>query len=287
MPRPSPMVALVVLALVAPALGAERATQESSSHIRFLPASRLFEVPAADVTKPRFEVSWQRWRLDDQTINVGRASLGSELPLIRWEIAGDRNMLEWGLDAGVLAVFNLDGRTQDLLNADYSIGMPLSWRYQDVWSARIRLYHASSHLGDEFLLFDGQPFEVDERLELSFEALEALASLELSRLRLYAGGTRILSSATAIDRNRAQAGAEYRLLRGANTAIVFALDLQSWEETDWELQTSLRVAASFFRADRPARSITLFLEGFDGPLPYGQLYVFDVSWVGLGVRFRL
>lgn len=252
----------------------------------FLPEGQvLFAVPAADITKPRFEVSWQRWRLDGETINAGRANLGSELSILRWSREGEARF-DLGLDAGVLAVFNLDGKTQDLLNADYSIGLPFAWRVDERWSARLRIYHASSHLGDEFVLFDGQPFEVDERLELSFEAVDALAAYRVESLRLYAGATRIVSSATSIDRNRIQAGAEYEIELGRPT-LTLALDLQAWEETDWEVQTALRASARITSPSRPTRSIALFLEAYDGPLPYGQFYVFDVSWVGLGLRFRL
>ncbi len=50
--------------------------------------------------------------------------------------------------------FDLSAPSSDLINTDYVVGVPLSWR-SGGWSTRVRLYHQSSHLGDEFLL--GRP----------------------------------------------------------------------------------------------------------------------------------
>jgi len=55
------------------------------------------------------------------------------------------------LFGAVFAQFNLDTPSFDLLNADYLVGPELTLRHGR-WSGRVRFYHQSSHLGDEFLL---------------------------------------------------------------------------------------------------------------------------------------
>ena len=49
----------------------------------------------------------------------------------------------------VFSQFDLSAPSSDLINTDYVVGVPLSWR-SGGWSTRVRLYHQSSHLGDEF-----------------------------------------------------------------------------------------------------------------------------------------
>ena len=77
-------------------------------------------------------------------------------------IIGERGVVNAIVRAGTLVVngelvgnvyaqFDLNRPSYDLINADYLIGLPLTFRF-DRFSGRARLYHQSSHLGDEFVL---------------------------------------------------------------------------------------------------------------------------------------
>ena len=47
----------------------------------------------------------------------------------------------------LFAQFNIDSPSSDLINTDYTFGIPATYRYGDN-SLRFRIYHQSSHLGD-------------------------------------------------------------------------------------------------------------------------------------------
>src|SRR6185295_5880290 len=96
--------------------------------------------------------------------------------------------LQISLAGAVFAQVDLNAASYDLMNADYLIGLPITYRV-DRFSTRLRLYHQSSHLGDEFLLREGLPIT---RENLSFESVEWLVSQDLASLRLYAGGEYLL-----------------------------------------------------------------------------------------------
>ena len=96
--------------------------------------------------------------------NIGAVGLGDNFGLFRIAAAAAGNGLQLDLVGGIFAQFNLDQPSFDLINADYLIGLPLSFRASG-FSARLRLYHQSSHLGDEFLLS-----RMPERENLSFES---------------------------------------------------------------------------------------------------------------------
>jgi hypothetical protein len=70
-------------------------------------------------------------------------------------------------------------------------------------SARFRVYHQSSHLGDEFIL--GNP-GID-RVNLSFEAIDALVSWDGRWWRVYSGPGYIMGAEPDLDPGVLQWGA--------------------------------------------------------------------------------
>jgi len=153
------------------------------------------------------------------------------------------------------------------------------------WSGRIRLFHQSSHLGDEFLLFP-QAIEV-ERINLSFEMVEGLASFDWRQFRIYGGGGYILHTDTPLDRYSVQAGIEYasdvHVWRSAR--LVGGLDLRWWDETAWDTSLSAKAGLEFRSPFSAGRSLQLLAEYFSGNLPYGQFYDLKASYVGMGITF--
>ena len=87
------------------------------------------------------------------------------------------------MQAGVFGVFDTQRSSIDLINADYNVGLLVSYR-ADKLSGFIRIHHQSSHLGDEFLLSNPQV----TRINLSFEEVDLKISYDLTTwLRLYGG----------------------------------------------------------------------------------------------------
>ena len=179
-----------------------------------------------------------------------------------------------------------------LVNADYIVGFPLSYR-NDRWSVRLRFFHQSSHLGDEFLL-RVHP----DRVNLSFESLETLLSYEWDNWRAYGGGEYLVNrEPEELEPGILHAGFEYRAsdptwnigTLGA-ARLVAGLDVKSWEQHDWRSATSLKFGFEF-RPLRDAslreRSWNLLLEFYDGPSPYGQFYTYDISYWGLAMVLHL
>ncbi|MDH3427334.1 MAG: DUF1207 domain-containing protein [Gemmatimonadota bacterium] len=254
--------------------------------IRF-PTGDVFAPPLADQKQPRFHTSYQRYNLDFGNFNVASVGFGENFGLARRPGESIGSGMQVGISGAVFAIFNLDADSNDLLNADYYIGFPLSWRRGRA-SGRIRLFHLSSHLGYEFLL-SPQPGPPVERINLSYEAMEVLGSLEWRSFRIYGGAIRILHSVTPLERNRLQAGAEFRgrSLAKLGARPVVALDLQAWNETDWDLDLSIKGGLRFPSPYGGARSVQLFLEYFDGHVPHGHFYRLEAGYVGLGLAFSL
>ena len=163
---------------------------------------------------------------------------------------------EVGVQAGVFSVFDLDAESGDLVNADYLVGIPLSARYED-WSAMLRLYHQSSHLGDEFLLRTKT-----QRVNLSYEAVDLRFSYEIGDvLRLYGGGGGLFhQDPSDIQPWSVQYGLELTSpwpARDAGWRPVAAADLQNHQENNWSLDASVRAGIQIDGAAADAQSSNL------------------------------
>jgi hypothetical protein len=246
----------------------------------------------ADPKEPRTFISLLRGTfrsLDDPSgsgATIVSVGIGDAFGLVRWNGARPGDGVQLDVVGAVFAQFDFEASSKDLINADYTIGFPLTLRKRG-FSTRLRLYHQSSHLGDEFLLRDGEI----QRENLSFESFEVLISQELRAFRVYAGAERLFRrEPETVSTSVFHAGVEARSGRLGPVQLIAALDMKSPELHDWSPAMSGRAGIEFVRSGgsgHPARIVTMMFEWYDGPSPYGQFFQDDISYVGAGVHFSL
>lgn len=257
------------------------------------PKDDVFRPLLADPKQPQFFASWQatRARTDRTYANVGSVGFGENFGF--YTRRDGCNGWQIGLLAGVFSQFNLDSPSSELINTDYIVGVPLSWR-SGAWSTRVRLYHQSSHLGDEFLL--GRPGF--NRVNLSFEEVEAILSYDYRWARLYAGGGYLVDREPAtLDRIRAQWGFELRgptmdspilgtVVAGLRMTPVLGTDFKSFEELNWVINTNV-VGGIEWSMDGSTRRLRVLLNYYHGFNPYGQFFAQKIEAVGFGLYLAL
>lgn len=250
----------------------------------WLPRDDIFRPLLADPKQPQFFASYQAARALNlqQSVNVGSVGFGENFGA--WARRAGCDGWQVGLLGGVFAQFNLDAPSTDLINADYVIGVPVSWRNGPL-SARVRIYHQSSHVGDEFLL--GNPGF--RRINLSFEELEGIFSVDVWRVRLYGGGGYLIHREPDLDRVRGQWGAEIRLpplpLPEAGSPVpVVGADFKSFEELNWEINTNV-VAGLEWTGSKTTRRLRLLVNYYHGFNPYGQFFNQKIETIGVGLYF--
>ena len=247
-----------------------------------LPAGDLFRPLIADPKQPQFFVSYRRYRNAATDRNVGAVGFGESFGVYRQEGERQGDGLQVSVAGGLFAQFDLGAPSSDLVNADYTIGLPLSYR-RGPYSARLRLYHQSSHLGDEYLL-RVHP----ERVNLSYEALEAIASRDWGGWRGYFGGEYLLHrEPTDLDRASLHGGIE---LHGPTNfwgigRLLGGLDLKSFQEHGWAVDASVKAGFEIGQPDPGGRRLRLMGEAFRGYAPHGQFYLERIRYYGLGLYF--
>ena len=246
-----------------------------------LPNNVLFNPLIADPRWPRFSASLHLYDDEPAFGPVGSANFGGTLPLYGWH--SNDHFWQLGLQAGVFLIFDFESDTTDLINADYFVGLPLTFRNGRL-SSQLRLYHQSSHLGDEFLLRN----RVD-RINLSYEVVDALLSFELrDALRLYGGGGAIVRSEPDLDPWLVQGGFEITSPEPWLGPVLFpigALDVSADAEQDWDPNYSLRTGFDIRAGFLDERRLMLLFEYFNGQSPNGQFFEQELEYFGTGLHF--
>ena len=253
----------------------------------FLPRDLLFSSLLADPRWPHFSASYQHHLNDDRLEKIGSATFGETFSIYRFGGPWG-SLMEVGLHAGVFSIFDLDAESHELVNADYFVALPLSLKKNN-FSAMTRIFHQSSHLGDEFLLND----RTQQRVNLSYEGVDTLLSYHLPYgFRLYGGGGYLFDrDPSDLKPWIAQSGLEFNShnawWNGALRPIA-AVDVQSREESDWQADVSLRAGFQFENPDFLSRKLKLMFEYYKGRSPNGQFYIRDVEeFFGIGLHFFL
>ncbi|HET7340413.1 MAG TPA: DUF1207 domain-containing protein [Methylomirabilota bacterium] len=248
-----------------------------------LPGGTLFKPLVADPRWPHFSAAYQNYLRDPSLRDVAAVSFGETFSLLReryW-----RTWWEVGIQAGVFAIFDLDAQSKDLINADYFVAIPFSFR-RDALSGLFRVFHQSSHLGDEFLLRT-RP----HRINLSYEGLDAKLSYELfgDTLRAYGGAGYLFERDPAnIQPWSLQYGAEFASPwppRDAGWRPIAAVDFQHREENDWSTDFSARAGVQIDGV-LASRNMQLLIEYFLGRSPNGQFFKEKIEYIGLGAHFH-
>src|SRR2546429_6807796 len=159
----------------------------------------VFQPVLADPKEPRFFAGSLWARSPRLASRLGTVGFGQTIGLLRgrdWQL---------GIAAGVFSEFNMESSTTDLLNTDYLVGLPLTYRHGSL-ATRLRLYHQSSHLGDEYMVHTNA-----RRIDLTFQAVELLVASETARWRVYGGGDYVFAhSPTDLKPGLLHGGLEFR-----------------------------------------------------------------------------
>ena len=245
------------------------------------PMGDLFRPLIADPKQPQFFVSINQFSSLGERYPRASVGFGETFGLYRFFGSREGDGLQLSAEGAIFAQFNLDTPSSDLINADYTIGFPLTYRNGDN-SLRSRIYHQSSHLGDEFL----QSVNPPERVNLSYEAVDLIYSREWRGWRLYGGGEYLINKEPSdLKPLSAHWGVEYRdsrpLFWGGRP--IAGVDVKNLEEHDWANDTSIKAGLEFGHPNPGQRRLRLMAEWYQGFDPHGQFYSNKVEYFGLGL----
>lgn len=236
----------------------------------------LFRQFIADPRQLTFSMGW---RFEDNLFDqhVGAVSFGDTLGLFRYyNPLGRCGVFEVTLDGGLWAIFKHVRTSGPLVNADYYGGLSFNYAWQCL-AFRFRLYHISSHIGDEFLI-EHPSFD---RRNASSEFADFYVSYEKCRaLRVYFGGGAIFRSDEEFKRKEPFVGygAEWILpwctyhhcKSRMNIEPFVALHMQHAADTHWDFDGTLAAGWQFIKLCGCEKTVRIFAEYHHGFSVEGQ-----------------
>lgn len=182
----------------------------------------LFEPLAASPREICYSLAWRMYdralrfeshpEVDQENVsgnNIVAVSYGDQFPIYRffkvWPWGGE---LQIDLQGALWAVFAPSHECAPLINADYYVGIPITYA-AGCWSFRLRGYHISCHIGDEFLQLKPD----FDRRNPSSEFVDFFASyMYHGQIRVYAGAGAAVTQDSTFKSSRVfvEAGTEIR-----------------------------------------------------------------------------
>lgn len=249
-----------------------------------MPTHSLFRALIADPKWPRFTLAYQYYSKTPNLRHAFAPNFGASFSLYR-NIVNDIEY-ELGIQGGLFALMNIGESPSTLINADYFISIPFSYR-TGPWSGLARLYHVSSHLGDEFLL-SNEGSNIN-RINLSYEGIDVIFSYNfMTGFRLYGGGGYIIhKDPNYIKPLKFQAGIEYRsfntLMQGRLRPVT-GIDIKKEQMAKWCTGISWKGGVQIENSALISNEVQLMVEYYKGKSMHGQFYDNKISYVGIGIH---
>lgn len=274
---------IAALCVMLPACAAAQpATAPPKPGYELFPHDTPFRGPIADPGEPRVHLKRLHVERAAGGFGAAAAGLGWDFGLLRYQAEDPDKGWQLSVFGSADSIFNLDLPGDALVNTDYRLGLPLTWRDAS-YSARIRLFHQSSHLGDELIVGGNAP----GRIDLSFETVDILLAWDFAGWRLYGGGSHVLrTSHDSYKGSGVHVGVDYvspPALFGQR--LTAGLDVKWLEQTGWSSGAAAKAGIKLGRYALERRGVTLYYEAYEGFAPFGQFFVEDFSYRGVTLQF--
>jgi len=249
----------------------------------------LFRPFLADPRQITYSVGW---RFNDQVLakNVIDVSFGDDFAIYRWfDIWYPGADLQIELEGALWAVFDPLHESSPLIDADYYVGVPITYKL-DNWQFRLRGYHISTHLGDEFLI-NHPNFD---RRNPSAEFIDFSFSNDFTdEIRYYGLFGVVAHQDTSFKMGRIflEAGAELRLRRWGFTDLCnqlygepyYAMHFRWRKDFKHHLDQTYALGYEIGKLNGLCRKLRFFLEYHDGYSLEGQFQKKATNY--LAIRF--
>jgi hypothetical protein len=241
--------------------------------------TELFQPIIAD---PRNVTYILGYRSGDHVIGVHciNIALGDDFGIYRWINVWGGWDVQIGIESGIWSVFDMNPHPNcpdcgtELVNTDFYFGIPLTFA-KGKWSFRLRGYHISSHLGDEYMV--NHPDVV--RVNPSIEAVDFFTSYQaVQAVRIYfAPGCYVHSDPSyKWQPMYIEYGTEVRFLnhkfysQRMHGNLFIALFWRNLQQLDWNFDGTYRAGYEFSKLQGVGRKLRFWIGYHHGYSLEGQ-----------------
>ena len=235
--------------------------------------------PRDPATQGQFVHSWDN-PADFGPGGAGEVSISQAVPVFRLAGHSNQDALIVGLEGAVFARFSLQVITRELANTDWVFAVPLVLHRDGGW-LRLRYYHTSSHLGDEYQRQFGP-----SSINFSRDGADFTGYVRPSpRLALY--GMTFWSVNSHPEESQLwefRGGIELDPDDSASWRAFLMADIHVEEGTGWTPRWTLQTGLWMPRVQ--SRPLRLTLKLIHGPSPMGQFRRRTAGQISLGLSWN-
>ncbi|MCK9450756.1 MAG: DUF1207 domain-containing protein [Bacteroidales bacterium] len=214
-------------------------------------------------------------------------SAGMSRSIYRWESIAKKHK-ELGVEIATFTQFIFEDPLKTFqvnhFNTEYKVGLYYSWQPTKNWAFRLRLYHISAHLGDDFIY----RFYVTEYLDNPriYEVLDFSAAFQIKNWTLYATLGVIPHSAYERKRFLGDLGAIWKKPVGQKDWLRWMLAAHAQLEQETNFYPGTRLAAGIEIGKEGSSPVTIMFDAFHGYIPYSLYDKARISWIGGSMSFQ-
>ena len=199
-----------------------------------------------------------------------------------WEIVGEMGVFtqfEWK---------EVDGKQQrNLINTDYKIAFSFIKQLNNRSTYRIRGFHVSSHLGDDYIIRNDIASYTENKV--NYEQIEFTYFYQLieNKLNTVIGlGSVIRPNALRLPFSYTL-GLDYTAIKlSKNWGLTSGFVFKGFQETNFNLNVKASAGIAY-QNQAKKQPIRIVIEYYTGHLPYSQFEQNKIEWFGLGLYFNI
>lgn len=213
-------------------------------------------------------------------------TIGMKRTVIRWE-QGPAQGFEFGFGIASYTLFFLEDMgaafRATLLNTDYKIEGFINL-ISGERGTRLRVFHVSSHLGDEYLIRNKITQSTPNTV--NYEQVDLTHSIQRNFTRYYFGAGFVVTPHAMRKRISLQGGFFHQRPMPERPLVkyLYGVDVKIFEQNSYRPNIKLGVGLEI--GDQTSNPFRIVLEYYNGHLPYSTLEYEIVQMLGLGLYFN-
>ena len=263
-------------------------TYLNSQGFEFLPKSNYWKTltmdPLGSQSYGSISAVWEDNKLQDYTLFS--FAFGFQKSFFAWSMSEEKG-IDIGIEASAFAHYQWayvdDVFERIIITSDYLIGIPVVFHFKP-WMIRLRFWHISSHLGDDYILNNGLESYVINNMR--YEQVDVTATYDLEKFRFYLGTGVVIRA----YRYRAPmvffGGAEYVTPVNKKGNIRFYGGFYADAKQELNYNPAINVGAGFQFGSPGRQPVKILLTYFYGPLPFSIFEGLNIQWAGIGIYFN-
>ncbi len=258
------------------------ASIKKDSSITFFPRARVFPVIFLDPLE--CQINGGSYFLSPNNSDprlYSLVNLGFSKPII----ANHNKYFAWECNFGAATFTQFDLIKTDrskylagLINNDYKISMDYSLQKNN-HTFRLRIFHVSSHLGDDYMLRHNDSITNDKSVNYEQADLTYLKAVANNYYYLSMG--EIYTKFVFRKRLSFQGGGLFNFSSSKPINLFTSINLKAFAENNFAPDIRTAVGISFNRSTESM--VKIWLEYYNGQLPYSTLDFGRVNWLGLAM----